>query len=186
MPRRYLLLSAVVIMILFSSGSAFATETDKLFLHNDWQLQSSCEAKATGAEISVAGFHAGAWHKTEVPSTVVGALVTDKTYPDPTYGTNLKSLPGMDYSPKSFFALQDMPKDSPFRCSWWFRTEFTVPADFERKTQWLDFLGINYRANIWINGKKVADEKDVAGTFATFEVNVSKVLLAGETQRLAG
>ena len=34
---------------------------------------------------------------------MVGALVDDKTYPDPDYGTNLKSLPGMDYSTKTFF-----------------------------------------------------------------------------------
>jgi len=185
MPRRCLLLSAVVIMILFSSGSAFATETDKLFLHNDWQLQSSCEVKATGAEISVAGFHAGAWHKTEVPSTVVGALVTDKTYPDPIYGTNLKSFPGMDYSSKTFFANQDMPKDSPFRCSWWFRTEFALPASYDRKTAWLHLLGINYRANVWLNGQKIADANDVAGTFATFEFNVSKSLHLGKPNALA-
>jgi exo-1,4-beta-D-glucosaminidase len=78
-----------------------------------------------------------------------------------------------------------MPKDSPFGCSWWFRTEFAVPADFEKKTQWLNLLGINYRANIWINGKKVADEKDVAGTFVTFEFDVSKFLVPGKANGLA-
>src|SRR6202171_1394335 len=185
MPRRCLLLSAVVIMILFSSGSAFAAETGKLFLHKDWTVPSSCEVKAGGAEISVAGFNASAWHKPEVPSTVVGALVTDKTYPDPNYGTNMKSFSGMDYSSKTFFANQDMPKDSPFRCSWWFRTEFTLPADYERKVAWLHFLGINYRANVWLNGQKIADAKDVAGTFATFEFNVSKSLRAGKPNALA-
>src|ERR1700682_3657171 len=183
MPRRCLLLS-VVVMILFSSGSAFAAETDKLFLHKDWQLQSSCEVKAGGAEISVAGFNASAWHKTEVPSTVVGALVTDKTYPDPNYGTNMKSFSGMDYSSKTFFANQDMPKDSPFRCSWWFRTEFTLPAGYGRKSAWLHFLGINYRANVWLNGQKIADANDVAGTFATFEFNVSKSVHPGQPNAL--
>src|ERR1700732_3530920 len=185
MPRRYLLLCAILIMILFSSGATIIAETDKLFLHNDWQVQSSCEVKATGAEISVARFHARAWHKTEVPSTVVGALVTDKTYPDPTYGTNLKSFPGMGYSSKTFFANQDMPKDSPFRCSWWFRTEFSLPAEAEHRTNWLDFLGINYRANVWLNGQKIADANEVAGTFATFEFNVSKALRPGTTNALA-
>jgi exo-1,4-beta-D-glucosaminidase len=135
--------------------------------------------------VSAVGFDASKWHRTDLPNTVVGALVDDKTYTDPTYGTNLKSLPGMDYSSKAFFALQDMPKDSPFGCSWWFRTEFAVPADFEKKTQWLNLLGINYRANIWINGKKVADEKDVAGTFVTFEFDVSKFLVPGKANGLA-
>jgi exo-1,4-beta-D-glucosaminidase len=115
----------------------------------------------------------------------VGALVTDKTYPDPDFGTNMKSLPGMGYSPKSFFANQDMPKDSPFRCSWWFRTEFSSPADAEHKTNWLNFLGINYRANIWLNGQKIADANDVAGTFATFEFNVTSGLRSGKANALA-
>src|SRR5579859_8134124 len=75
----------------------------------------------------------------------------------------------MDYSSKTFFANQDMPKDSPFRCAWWFRSEFSVPAEAEHKSNWLDFLGINYRANVWLNGQKIADANDVAGTFATFE-----------------
>jgi exo-1,4-beta-D-glucosaminidase len=167
------------------SASSFADSAEKIYLHKDWQLQSSCEVKADGEQVSAVGFDASKWHHTDLPSTVVGALVNDKTYPDPMYGTNLKSLPGMDYSQKSFFAIQDMPKDSPFRCSWWFRTEFVVPADYERKTQWLDLLGINYRANVWINGQKVADQKDVAGTFATFEFNVSKFLVAGKPNALA-
>jgi exo-1,4-beta-D-glucosaminidase len=164
---------------------ALADAGAKVHLHKNWQLQSSCEVKAGGEQVSVVGFDASKWHRTDLPNTAVGALVDDKTYPDPTYGTNLKSLPGMDYSTRTFFAMQDMPKDSPFRCSWWFRTEFTVPAEFEGKAQWLDFLGINYRANVWINGKKVADEKDVAGTFVTFEFNVNKFLVAGKPNALA-
>ena len=167
------------------AGPSFADSGEKIYLHKDWQLQSSCEVKADGEQVSAVGFDVSKWHHTNLPNTVVGALVDDKTYPDPTYGTNLKLLPGMGYSSKTFFALQDMPKDSPFRCSWWFRTEFALPAGFEAKTQWLDFLGLNYRANVWINGKKVADEKDVAGTYATFEFNVSKFVAAGKPNALA-
>jgi exo-1,4-beta-D-glucosaminidase len=186
MRRRLLFLSAVLGLLLSSgAATAEAAESDKLFLHKDWQLQSSCDAKAGGAEISAVGFNASGWHHADVPSTVVGALVTDKTYPDPTYGTNLKSFPGMDYSSKTFFANQDMPKDSPFRCSWWFRTEFTLPAGYDRKAAWLHFLGINYRANVWLNGQKIADASDVAGTFATFEFNVSKSLHSGGRNALA-
>src|SRR6202140_3877775 len=164
MRHRCLLLLCAILVLLLGSATAVAAESDKLFLHKDWQLQSSCEVKASGAEISTVGFNASGWHHADIPSTVVGALVTDKTYPDPTYGTNLKSFPGMDYSSKTFFANQDMPKDSPFRCSWWFRSEFTLPAGYDRKAAWLHFLGINYRANIWLNGKKIADANDVAGT----------------------
>jgi len=185
MSRGWLVLSLAAGMLLSGRTAFGADEASRIYLHKDWQIQSSCEAKASGAEISAAGFATKGWHQTDIPGTVVGALVTDKTYPDPNYGTNLKSFPGMDYSSKDFFANQDMPKNSPFRCAWWFRTEFSLLAEAEGKTNWLNFLGINYRANVWLNGQKIADANDVAGTFATFEFNVSKALRPGKTNALA-
>jgi len=82
----------------------------------------------------------------------------------------------MNYSDKSFFALQDMPEGSPFRCSWWWRTEFAVKPPFSGEHFWLHFPGINYRANVWVNGKKIADAKDVAGTYRIFEFDVTAAL----------
>ena len=166
-------------------AAAPSVPAGKLFLRKDWQLQSSCEVKATGAQIATVGFEAGAWHHTDIPSTVVAALVADKTYPDPFFGTNLRSFPGMYKSNKILWANQEMAKDSPFRCSWWYRTEFTLPADYEKQTAWLNFLGINYRANIWLNGQKVADAQDVAGAYRTFEFKVSRFLRPGKANALA-
>src|SRR5713101_5634599 len=190
MPRfRSLCLLVLALCAILGRGS-YAADTPsespvRTYLHKNWQIQSSCEVKATGEQISSAGFDAKDWHKTDIPATVVGALVTDKTYPDPNYGTNLKSLPGMNYSDKTFFANQEMPEGSPFRCSWWYRTEFTPPAGEAKKTEWLNFLGINYRANIWINGQKVADANDVAGTYRSYEFNVSRFLQPGKTNAIA-
>ncbi len=116
---------------------------------------------------------------------MVAALIADGTYPDPYLGMNLKSLPGMDYSPASFFADQAMPTDSPFRCSWWFRTEFRMPVQAGRSTTWLHFDGINYRANVWLNGEKIADAHDVAGMMRVFEFNASKYLTAAKLNALA-
>jgi exo-1,4-beta-D-glucosaminidase len=160
-------------------------ESAKLLLHRDWKIQSSCEAKAEGKEISTTGFSTSGWHHAEVPTTVVGALVADKTYPDPYYGMNLKSFPGMNYPRTEFFANQPMPEGSPFHCSWWFRTEFSVPPSAQGKSQWLHFDGLNYRANVWVNGEKVGDAHDVAGTFRIFELNVSKQLAVGKPNVLA-
>jgi exo-1,4-beta-D-glucosaminidase len=187
MLRRVSFAVALAIAPLMSYRAAFGAAEDgsKIFLHKDWQIQSSCEAKATGEEISTAGFDAKGWHHADIPSTVVGALVTDKTYPDPNYGTNLRSFPGFNDDPQHFFSNLDMPKGSPFRCAWWFRTDFTVPGEAEGRTNWLNFLGINYRANIWLNGQKIADANEVAGTFATFEFNAGKFLRPGKPNALA-
>ncbi len=181
------MLGGAFVSLVLSMAAAGAAEVQpaRIYLHRNWQIQSSCEVKAAGEQISSAGFDAKSWHKADVPATVVGALVTDKTYLDPNYGTNLKSLPGMNYSDKNLFANQEMPDGSPFRCSWWYRTEFTLPAGEAHKTEWLNFLGINYRANIWINGQKVADANDVAGTYRSYEFNVSKFLEPGKENALA-
>ena len=176
----------VVVGLLFCGIAVTpAAAQDKLLLDKDWQLESSCDAKADAAQVSTAGFDAHSWHHSAVPTTVVGALVADKTYPDPNYGTNLLSFPGFVNDRQHFFSNQDMPKDSPFRCSWWFRTEFDLSSDYRQKTGWLHFLGINYRANVWLNGHKVADANDVAGTFATFDFNVSKFLQPNKKNALA-
>jgi exo-1,4-beta-D-glucosaminidase len=91
----------------------------------------------------------------------------------------------MDYSSEHLFANQDMPEGSPFACSWWYRTEFTAPANTLRNVYWLNFLGINYRANIWVNGQKIADTNDVAGTYRAYEFNVTKFLKPGKSNALA-
>lgn len=190
MPRFRSLSLFVLALSTTMACSSYAADTPselpaRTYLHKNWQIQSSCEAKATGEQISSAGFDTKGWHQSDIPATVVGALVTDKTYPDPNYAKNLKSIPGMNYSDKNLFANQEMPEGSPFRCSWWYRTEFTPPAGDEKKTQWLNFLGINYRANIWINGRKVEDANDVAGTYRAYEFDVTKFLQAGKTNALA-
>jgi exo-1,4-beta-D-glucosaminidase len=190
MPRLRSLSLLILTLCSISVRSSFAADTPgelpaRTYMHKNWQIQSSCEAKATGEQISTAGFDAKGWHQSDIPATVVGALITDKTYPDPNYATNLKSLPGMNYSDRNLFANQEMPEGSPFRCSWWYRTEFTAPAGGEKKTQWLNFLGINYRANIWINGHKVEDANDIAGTYRAYEFDVSKFLQPGKSNALA-
>src|ERR1700719_3546051 len=168
-----------------SVHSELRKESPKTFLHKDWQVQSSCDVKAGGDKISAVGYAVERWHRTDIPATVVGVLVTDKTYPDPDYGTNLKNFPGIYIAENKVFANVDMPAGSPFACSWWFRTEFTAPADAAGKIEWLHFNGINYRANIWLNGRQIADAKDVAGTYRTFEFNVTKFLKRGERNALA-
>jgi len=183
--RCRLVLVFLLVGLAGAAGQDAAEPGTRVYLHKDWQIQSSCVAKATGEQVSTPGFDASSWHKSDLPATVVGALVTDKTYPDPYFGTSLKTLPGMNYSNKSFFAIQDMPAGSPFLCSWWFRAEFDVPTSLAHENSWIDFLGINYRANVWVNGVKIGDAKDVAGTYRAFEFNVSKNVRAGKTNAVA-
>ena len=158
---------------------------ERVLLHDGWMLQSSCKVAAKGAQISLPGFGTDGWHATTVPSTVVAALVEDKTFPDPYFGENLRSIPGATYPIGKMFSVRPMPKDSPFRCSWWYRTEFRAPDGFEGKRVWLNFAGINNRANIWLNGQRIAGEHDVAGAYRTYEFDISSLLVRDRPNVLA-
>ena len=170
--------------ILFVPYSSAQTPATRQYLDGTWRMQSSCKDSAKGDQISTVGFDASKWHAAEVPGTVVGALVTDKTLPDPNFGMNLKSFPGFVSDTKGLFATNDMPADSPYRCSFWFRTEFATPSS-SKPTAWLHLLGINYRANVWLNGKKVADRAEVAGAYREFELRVENALKRGDSNALA-
>jgi len=147
-----------------------------VYLHSDWRLESSCKLTAKPEALSLPGFDDSKWHPAIVPGTVVGSLVADKTLPDPNYGKNLNSFPGAFTNNKIQAANLDMPASSPFRCSHWFRTEFATPAASANRIVWLHFLGINYRANIWLNGKQLADRSEVAGAYRAYEFRVGELL----------
>jgi exo-1,4-beta-D-glucosaminidase len=165
------------------AGTARAGDVQEL--REGWAVQSSAKAAQDGATLSAPGFKAEGWYKTVVPRTVLAALVDNKVYPDPFFGKNLRSIPGTSYPIGQNFSNLPMPEDSPFRVSWWYRTEFQGPALPKDGAAWLRFEGINYRANVWLNGQRVADAKDMAGTFRRFELDVTRAFRPGAVNALA-
>ncbi len=184
--------SALVLSFMLVLSSAFAaiahgddSPADPVFLHSDWRLESSCKLTAKAEAISLPGFDDSKWHPALVPGTVIGSLVADKTLPDPNYGKNLNSFSGAFTNNKIQAANLDMPAGSPFRCSHWFRTEFAAPAAYAKGLVWLHFLGINYRANIWLNGKQLADRNAVAGAYRAYEFRIGELLNKSGNNALA-
>ena len=165
---------------------------DFVLLHEGWRLQSSDKVSTDGARISTTAFQPAGWYATSVPTTVLAALVDNKVYPDPYFGMNLASLPGAGYSktagmsyPEHNFSNVPMPPDSPFRSSWWFRKEFDLSSQSSRQTMWLHFDGINFRANIWLNGRAIATSTETAGAWRFFEFDVTGAVLRGKRNVLA-
>ncbi|MGD0009102.1 MAG: sugar-binding domain-containing protein [Terriglobia bacterium] len=177
----------VFIMLAFAPWllSASPSDTPKQWLKEGWRIQSSAKTKASGEQIASKGFDAGSWYPAAIPSTVLAALVENKVYPDPYFGKNLRSIPGTSYSIGQNFSNIPMPDDSPFRVSWWYRTEFSLSKNLRGKEIRLNFEGINFRANLWLNGKLIADSKKVAGAWRLFEFNVTGNVKVGETNVLA-
>ena len=97
----------------------------------------------------------------------------------------MRSIPGTTYPIFEDFSNIPMPPGSPFRKPWWYRTEFKLPPDYNGKTIWLRFDGINYRANVWMNGVQVASSEKLAGTWRLFQFDVTAAAKRGETNSLA-
>jgi len=154
-------------------------------LHEGWRLQSACSLHAGGETISTPGFAVTDWQKVSVPSTVLAAQVANKQVPDPFYAMNLRAIPGTGYPIGKNFSNLPMPEDSPYRCGWWYRTEFVTPAAERDGRVWIHFGGINYRGEVWVNGKPVADGKTVAGAYRTYDFDITDYVKPGAQNFLA-
>ncbi len=185
------LLAATILLsqILFAGDSpaqkSVSSGSTRLSLRDGWNLQSSAKVDEKGEVISTPHFAPTGWHSATTPTTVVAALVKDKTLPDPFFGMNLRQFPGVTYPVGGNFSNIAMQTDSPYAVSWWYRKQFAAPATFSGKTVWLKFDGINYRANIWLNGKQIANSNDVAGAWRTYEFNITDSVKPGAENVLA-
>ena len=185
MIRPLLVLSCLLCLIPGIAVSSEASEPQSISLGANWSLQSSADVQADGVAISTAGFASRNWYPATVPTTVLSALVENKVYADPYTGMNLRSIPGTTYPIFEDFSNIMMPPASPFRNSWWYRTEFRLSTDYKGKVIWLAFDGINYRANIWVNGTRIASSENVVGTWRLFQFDITSVAKIGDTNALA-
>ena len=167
-------------MIFIFSCTRQAVTEEKLFLKENWAIQSSAKIQADGKTISSLGFDQAGWFPASVPTTVLAALVKNGVYPDPYYGTNMDSLPGAITD-----IMKGMPENSPFMVPWWYRTVFSLPADYQGKNIWLNFNSINYKANIWLNGQLIADTTMIEGAYRLFDLNITDYIIADQKNCLA-
>jgi exo-1,4-beta-D-glucosaminidase len=136
-------------------------------LAQGWSLVSARNVPIDGAVLSTPEYKAAGWHAIpRMPATVLQTLQEDGTYPDLYYGTNLGTVP------------QDLYKQD-----WWYRTTFTAPAG--HSTYVLDFPGINYRAEIWLNGHLIAGNTQIVGMHTGHEVDASRWVNQGASNTLA-
>ncbi len=156
-----------------------------LLLKENWKIQSSARVNEKGEIISTPGFQPQGWYSALVPSTVVAALVKNNVYPDPHFGMNLRSYPGVGYRIGQNFSNVPMPADSPFTVPWWYRTQFTPPKVPVETRFWLKFDGINFRANLWLNGIRIADATRMAGAWRVFEFDITDTVKPEQANVLA-
>ncbi|RJP65675.1 MAG: glycoside hydrolase family 2 [Ignavibacteriales bacterium] len=134
----------------------------------DWSLQSSDSVNANGEIISGLNYKPTGWLKCDIPTTVFNALIKNNFYTDWSIGDNMKRI-----------------NADKFKTGWWYRKEFTLDKILSGKIVRVAFNGLNYRANIWLNGNKVASSEKMFGAFRRFEFDITKLIKFDKANVLA-
>ncbi len=108
--------------------------------------------------VSLNDYNADSWYEAVVPGTVLGSLASKKVVDDPYFGINMQKI-----------------DPARFKQPWWFRKSFDLSAADMGKKVALRFNGINYRADLYVNGKKVADKDTFAGAYRMFTFDITEV-----------
>lgn len=150
-----LLTIAIAVTLIGGCGGMGEAPLHRLEIRGGWSLIAAADCVEDGAAISTVGYKAKEWVGAQTPATVLGALVADGRYPDLYFADNLERVPR-----------------EQFEGAWWYRTEFEVPAAEVDRVGRLVLEGVNYSANVWLNGQLVADRDTIVGAFRIHEIEI--------------
>lgn len=178
-----LLLGAILGLNAWAQGAVSVPVGQRQMLAEGWQLKSSVVVPEDGRQVSTVGYQPQQWYKTAVPATVLTALVKNGVYPDPRNALDCYRIPdaceefNKKYDLGKYSHLPD--KRNPWRDPYWYRTEFDVAAPPAGSQAWLNFQSINYRAEVWLNGARIAEKDRMVGMFQRFRLDVTTHLRPG-------
>jgi hypothetical protein len=130
-----------------------------------WRLQRDTLVAASGEALSAAGFQDKDWLVATVPGTILTSYLNNGAILDPDFGDNQLQI-----------------SDSFFYADFWYRTEFTAPALGGGRSAWLNFDGINWKADIYFNGSRIGN---IDGGFMRAKFDVSGLIRPGAKNALA-
>jgi hypothetical protein len=130
-----------------------------------WRLSPAPNVSADAGQVSQPGYDDSTWYAAVVPGTVLTTLIARGVYPEPNYGLNNLAIP-----------------DSLSRQDYWYRTVFNPPAGLRGKQFTLTFKGINYAAEVWMNGQRLGN---IRGAFIRGVFDVTEILRPGRDNVLA-
>jgi len=138
----------------------------KMYLsRGNWKISREPQANADAEAISKVGFDDKAWIPATVPGTVTGSYFNAGAIADIRYDDDQLCI-----------------SESWFNSDFWYRNEFDVPEEFDGKTLLLNFDGINWKADVYVNGNKAGR---IEGSFIRGQFDISDLVKAGERNALA-
>ncbi len=170
-------LKLVLSALLFATALEFISRAQVIELKN-WQMINSTELGRADAK----------WYDVQVPTTVLNALVKQGIYPDPRIGLNNYRIPDVsdEFNQKHDLAKFNYLKSgrNPWQDPYIFKTQVNLPSSYKGKKVWLTLYGINYRADVLVNGHKVADKEDIVGMFRRFRLDISDYVSVGNDNEI--
>lgn len=135
---------------------------EKTLVHTGWFARRAQEVLVDGNRLSASPLELAGWLPARVPGTVLTTLLENKLYAAPEFGTNNQLIPDIYDVGNDFY-------------TYWFVRPFEIrnlPAD---RTVWLNFRGINYKAELFLNGKRL-NRNTHEGMFLRKSFNITPYL----------
>ncbi len=130
-----------------------------------WRIQRDSLVPADGAALSKVGLPDQDWLVATVPATVLSSYWNAGAVPDPNYDRNQLAI-----------------SDSFFYADFWYRDEFVAPPLAAGHHAWLNFRGINWKADVYLNGQSLGS---IDGGFLRGRFDVTGILKPGAENALA-
>jgi beta-galactosidase/beta-glucuronidase len=131
----------------------------------NWKLQRANFVSPSGNDISKANFDDSDWIIATVPGTVLTGYLNIGAIPDPNYGDQQLQI-----------------SDAYFTADFWYRNSFIVPDSYSGKHIFLHFDGINWKADIYVNGQNAGR---IEGAFIRGKFDITNYVTPGETAYIA-
>lgn len=136
-----------------------------LIAGGSWRIQRENLVLDAGEALSKPGFKDADWLVATVPGTVLTSYFNAGAVPDPNFGQNQLHI-----------------SDSYFYSDFWYRAEFTAPMKTTQELAWLNFDGINWKAEVFLNGEKIGR---IEGGFMRGRFDFTEKILPGKVNALA-
>jgi hypothetical protein len=124
-------------------------------LTKGWKIQSSAVVTDGGATVSDPGYATSGWLPISQPETLMAGLLENGRYPDIFFSNHLAAVP-----------------TAQFAVNWWYREDLRLHPRPGQHT-FLVMNGVLSRANLWVNGTKVADQSQLQGAYSKFEYDIT-------------
>ena len=144
-------------------ANANTPKFDKISLNKNWTLQPYGEWSSDGSMLlkpNVYSSKNAIW--CNIPNTVLGTLVDHHVIKNPYFGDNLERVPA-----------------EWFKSQWKYSKQFNYTS-VQNQYATLCFDGVNYAADVFLNGKKIASRDTMKGVFRRFEIDATHALKSGQ------